>query len=452
MIIMNITETIFKAYDIRGLVGSELTNEVALAVGRALADFLPDEGSVCVGYDMRPDSRELAENVRAGLVQQGREVIDIGQVASDMIYFAVGHLGAAGGAMVTASHNPGAYNGIKLCGREARPLSLETGLADIREAVKTDDYKEAKAGSERQVDVMAGWIDHALGFIEADSIKPFHIAVDAGNGMAGAVVPHLEGKWPVTVEPMFFELDGTFPNHIANPLIDENNRFLIAKVKEDDLDFGVAFDGDGDRAFLIDDQGRTVPGHIMSAMLAEYFLKKFPGSSIVYDARNSRLVEETITEHGGKPVICRVGHSYIKQMMREADAPFGGEFSGHFYFRDNWYADSGLLGALVAIQVLSDSGKKLSELIGDYNSRYARSAEVNFKVEDKAGKIAEIRDLYQDGEQNDLDGVTVNYPDWWFNVRASNTEPLLRLNVEARTQEQLDREFAKLADLLGEQA
>jgi phosphomannomutase len=370
---MKITESIFKAYDIRGISGTELTNELAEGVGRGLADYLTQAGPVAVGYDMRADSFELASNVRAGLVKQGRDVIDIGCVASDMIYFAVGSLGTAGGAMVTASHNPGKYNGIKLCGEGARAIGLESGLSDIRDAIKTDDYKvAAKVGKVSEKDVMEAWVKHALTFIDTKALHPYHIAVDAGNGMGGAVMPHLEGKWPVTVEPLFFELDGTFPNHIANPLIDENNRFLIAKVQEDGLDFGVAFDGDGDRAFLVDDLGHTVPGHIMSAMMAEYFLKKFPGSNIIYDARNSRLVDEVIRENGGTPVRSRVGHSLIKQAMRKYDAPFGGEFSGHFYFRDNWYADSGLIGALVAIQVLSNSGQKLSDLVAGYSKRYAR--------------------------------------------------------------------------------
>ncbi len=446
---MNITESIFKAYDIRGLVGTQLTNQVAKAVGRGLADYLPTAGPVCVGYDMRPDSEELAAAVRSGLTQQGRDVIDIGCVASDMIYFAVGSLGAAGGAMVTASHNPGKYNGIKVCGEGARAIGLESGLSEIRDAIRADSFKLSSAeGTVTERDVMEDWVTHALSFIDTTALKPYHIAVDAGNGMGGAVVPHLEGKWPVTVEPLFFELDGTFPNHIANPLIDANNRFLIAKVKEDHLDFGVAFDGDGDRAFLVDELGRTVPGHIMSAMMAQYFLQKFPGSNIIYDARNSRLVEEIIAENGGKGVRSRVGHSLIKQAMRQYDAPFGGEFSGHFYFRDNWYADSGLIGALVAIQVLSNSGKKLSELVGEYSSRYARSAEINFEIEDKAAKLAELREKYSDGTPDDLDGLTVNYPDWWFNVRGSNTEPLLRLNVEARTPAMLAEKLAELNAVL----
>ncbi len=447
---MNFPTSLFKAYDIRGLVGTELTPALAEGVGRALADFLPDEGPICVGYDMRPDSRELAAAIRTGLMHQGREVYDIGEVASDMIYFAVGHLQAAGGAMVTASHNPGAYNGIKLCGREARPIGIETGLADLRDAVAADRYKAADApGRHERRSIMEAWVKHALSFVDAGGLKPYHIAVDAGNGMGGLVMPHLAGKWPLTVEPMYFELDGTFPNHPANPLVAENDRDLIAKIKAERLDFGLAFDGDGDRAVMVDELGRIVPGHIMTAMLAKHFLKRNPGANIIYDARNSHLVRDVVEENGGHAIRSRVGHSFIKADMRRYDAPFGGEFSGHYYFRDNFYADSGLIGALVGIQVLSDSGQKLSELVDEYAARYARSPEINFSVTDKDAKIAELAKLYADGAIDHLDGLTVTYPDWWFNVRPSNTEPLLRLNVEATTSQVLAEQEAKLKAVLG---
>ncbi len=445
---MKITESIFKAYDIRGLVGVELTNELAEAVGRGLADFLPTEGPVCVGYDMRPDSFELAENVRAGLTAQGRDVIDIGEVASDMIYFAVGSLDAAGGAMVTASHNPGKYNGIKVCGRGASGISLESGLDEIRDAIVADKFKPSeRQGEVTKQDVMEGWVDHALGFVDATKLKPYHIAVDAGNGMGGAVVPHLAGKWPLTVEPMFFELDGTFPNHPANPLVEENNRFLVEKIKADGLDFGVAFDGDGDRAFLVDETGAIVSGSVTTAILADYFLKKNPGSTVLYNANCSRVVGETIEAAGGKGFRTKVGHSFIKQDMRKYDAVFAGEHSGHYYFRNNWSADSGLIAAICAIAALSDSGLKLSELAAKYE-KYVASGEINFEVKDKAAKIAELKAAYTGGEQDELDGLTVNYPDWWFIVRASNTEPLLRLNVEATNQALLEEQLKKLRELL----
>jgi phosphomannomutase len=446
---MNFTESIFKAYDIRGLVGTELTPEVAEAVGRGLADFLPDEGPVCVGYDMRPDSAELAAALKRGLTEQGREVLDIGQVASDMIYFAVGHLKAAGGAVVTASHNPGQYNGIKLCGQGARPIGIETGMKDIAEAMKADSYKEAGTkGTERKVDVMEDWVKHALSFTGNTELKPYHIAADAGNGMGGAVMPHLEGKWPLSVEPMFYELDGTFPNHPANPLEVENLRDLADKIKSDKLDFGIAFDGDGDRAFLVDENGVQVSGSVTTAILAEFFLKANPGATILYNANCSRVVAETIEAAGGKGIRTKVGHSYIKADMRKYDAVFAGEHSGHYFFRDNYNADSGLIAVICGIAALSQSGLKLSELAAKYD-KYPVSGEINFKVEDKAAKLDELKAAFKDGEQDELDGLTVNYPDWWFIVRPSNTEPYLRLNVEANTKELLDEQVSKLKQLIG---
>ena len=446
---MNVAPNLFKAYDLRGLVGTELTTEISGAVGRALADWLPTVGPVAVGYDMRPDSRDLAAALRRGLMQQGRDVIDIGEVASDMIYFAVGSLKTAGGAMVTASHNPGQYNGIKLCGSEARPISIETGLAELRDAIEADDYKMVShEGSSTKHDIMEAWVAHALSFVKADSWPPYRIAVDAGNGMGGEVMPHLESKTPLTIEHLFWTLDGTFPNHPANPLVAANDRDLIAKIRADKLDFGVAFDGDGDRAFLVDETGRIVPGNIMSAFLAKYFLQHNPGANIIYDARNSRLVVDVVSENGGHAIKSRVGHSYIKQAMRDNDAPFGGEFSGHYYFRDNYYADSGLIGALVAIQVVAESGKSLSGLVDEFSSRYARSEEINFKVTDKAAKLKEIQAAFEGGTADHFDGLTVNYPNWWFNVRGSNTEPYLRLNVEATDQETLKLQLARLTELL----
>jgi phosphomannomutase len=430
---MKIAEHLFKAYDIRGLVGTELTPEIAQAVGRALADFV-GEGAVAVGRDMRPDSAELAEQVRLGLISQGRKVIDIGQVTSDMIYFAVGHYNLAGGAMVTASHNPGQYNGIKLCREGARPIGEDTGLLDIKAAIEADSYKESmEQGEVEEKIIVEDWIAHSLSFVEPDKWPAYKIAVDAGNGMAGAIIPHLEGKTPLVITPMFFELDGTFPNHPANPLVPEGTSALRERVAAEGLDFGVAFDGDGDRAFLVDELGSLVTGGQMSAMLAAAFLAKFPGANIVYDARNSHTVPEVISELGGKPVISKVGHSNIKAVMREVDAPFGGEFSGHYYFRDNFYADSGLIGALMAIDVLAKSKMKLSKLAGQY-AHYVSSGEINSTVADPSAKLEELAAKYPDGKHDRLDGLTVDYGDWWFNVRPSNTEPLLRLNVEAKSE------------------
>ncbi len=435
----SIEPSIFKAYDIRGKVGTELTAEVARLVGGSLADFLPTEGVVAVGRDMRPDSAELAAALIEGLQQQGRDVMDIGEVTSDMIYFAVGHYKLAGGAMVTASHNPGIYNGIKLCREEARPIGLESGLDKIRDNVISGDFKpSATKGTVTSQDVAEGWITHALSFIDATKLTPLKLAVDAGNGMAGEIFPELEPYVPWGITEMYFELDGTFPNHEANPLKFETLKDLINKIKNKKLDGGIAFDGDGDRAFLIDETGEVLTGGVMSAMIAEYFLGIQPGANIVYDARNSHSVPEVITENGGTPIMAKVGHANIKQDMREYDAPFGGEASGHFYFRDNWYADSGLIGAVIGIYVATLSGKKLSELREQY-TRYAAIPETNFEVTDKEAAIARIKETFKDDEQSTLDGVTIQFANKsWINVRASNTEPVLRLNAEAVTKKELD--------------
>ena len=445
---MNIPPNLFKAYDIRGLVGTELTPEIALGVGRALADFLPKTGAVAVGYDMRPDSRELAAAVRQGLTKQGRDVIDIGEVTSDMIYFAVGHLKTAGGAMVTASHNPGQYNGIKMCGEGARPIGIETGLAEIRDAVEADDYKDTgERGEIHQQDIMDDWVAHALGFVDVSTWPQFHIAVDAGNGMAGEVMPHVDGKTPMKIEALYWTLDGTFPNHVANPMIEANNADLSAKVKAEKLDFGIAFDGDGDRAFLVDELGRLVPGSVTGAVLAHHFALEHPGATILYDVRTSFVVHDTILRDGGVPRRCKVGHSFIKGDMRKYDAPFAAEVSGHYYFRDNFYADSGLISALVMVDQLAKSGKKLSELVDMY-SVYADSGELNFEVKDKVGTVEAIRAKYPDGVVDELDGLTMTFKDWWFNVRASNTEPYLRLNVEAKDKAVLETHVAELTALI----
>lgn len=438
---MQIVSEIFKAYDIRGKVGSELTPETCKAVGRGLADFLPKHGPVAIGRDMRPDSASLASALIEGLILQGREVIDIGEVTTDMIYFAVGHLKLTGGAMVTASHNPGEYNGIKLCREDAKPIGQESGLLEIRDAIIADDFKAVlgKPGNVEQRDIVEDWVQHNLSFIDVDKLKSMHIAVDAGNGMAGKIFPELEPYVPWEVEEMYFNLDGTFPNHEANPLKFETLKDIMAKIKDMKLDGGVAFDGDGDRAFLIDETGTVLTGGVMSAMLADYFLSLYPGASIVYDIRNSRTVPDVVRQHGGTPIITRVGHAYIKQTMREVDAPFGGEASGHFYFRDNWYADSGLIAAVIGLYVASIKGKKLSELREEY-TLYEAIPETNFIVKDKAGALERISAAYAHLDQDSLDGLTVTIDSsTWFNVRASNTEPVMRLNAEADSKEKLDK-------------
>lgn len=447
---MDAINNIFKAYDVRGKVGTELTPDVTHKIGRAFADWLPAEGAVAVGRDMRPDSAELAAALIEGLRAQGRDVIDIGQVTSDMIYFATGYLKLAGGVMITASHNPGEYNGIKFCREEAKPVGEESGLFEVRDNILSETYKPAaeQSGSLTEQDVTEGWIQHVLSFIEADKLQPLKLAVDAGNGMAGKIFPELEPYVPWEVTEMYFELDGTFPNHEANPLKFETLADMIKVIKDNGLDGGIAFDGDGDRAFLVDETGEVVPGNVMIAMIGEYFLGRFPGSHILYDLRASHAVPELIAEKGGVPKRVRVGHSFIKQVMREVDAPFGGEVSGHFYFRDNYFADSGLIAAVIGLYVAGLSGKKLSELRDQY-TRYATLPETNFAVDDKQTAIDKVGVAFPDARKDTLDGLTVEIDDQhWFNVRPSNTEPVLRLNAEAPDQAQLDELVSKVKSLL----
>ncbi|MBP7857718.1 phosphomannomutase/phosphoglucomutase [Candidatus Saccharibacteria bacterium] len=442
---------IFKAYDIRGAVGTELNELVAKGIGKALADMLAP-GKVAVGRDMRPDSGALADAVIAGLTEQGRDVIDIGQVTSDMIYFAVGSMELAGGAMITASHNPGKDNGIKLCREQAKPIGHESGLFDIRDAVIRGKYAipGKKRGLVEHHDLDEAWVQHVLSFIDPAKLKTMRIAVDAGNGMAGKIFPELEPYVPWEVEEMYFELDGTFPNHEANPLKFETLADMIRIIKEKKLDGGAAFDGDGDRAFLVDETGVVLTGGVMSAMMADYFLKQHPGAKIVYDVRNSRTVPRVIKAGGGEPVLERVGHANIKRRMLEEDAVFGGEASGHFFFRDNWYADSGLIGAVIGLYVAGLSGKKLSELRKEY-THFAAIPEINFVVEDKDGALERLSEAYAEHEQSRLDGLTVNIGEHtWFNVRASNTEPVMRLNAESDDQATLDDLVERVKELIKE--
>lgn len=435
-----ILQSIFKAYDVRGRVDTELTTDVVKCIGRAFADFLPNEGVVAVGRDMRPDSAELAAAMISGLREQGRDVIDIGEVTSDMIYFAVGHLKLAGGAMITASHNPGIYNGIKFCAEQARAIGQESGLFDIRDTVANESYKPAtdQPGALTEQEVAEDWVQHVLGFIDPSKLTPLKLAVDAGNGMAGKIFPELEPYVPWDITEMYFELDGTFPNHEANPLKFETLTDMMDVIKRDGLDGGIAFDGDGDRAFLVDETGTVLTGGVITAMLAEYFLDKHPGSNIIYNVCTSRTARDVIEAAGGTAVMSKVGHSYIKQVMREIDAPFGGEASGHFYFRDNWYADSGLLAAVIALYVATLSGSSLSQIREKY-THYKTITETNYVVEDKQSAMNEVQNLFPDADVNLMDGVTITLPSGaWLNVRPSNTEPLLRLNAEALDQGELD--------------
>lgn len=441
-------ERIFKAYDIRGKVGSELDAHVATAIGTAFANWLPARGTVAVGRDMRPDSAELADALIAGLIEQGRDVMDIGQVTSDMSYFAVGKYDLAGAAMITASHNPGEYNGIKLYRDQVIPVGLDSGLDAIRDAVLAgvSASSAAQKGIVTQKDIVEDWIQHCLAITGSD-FKSYAIAVDAGNGMAGKIFPELEPYVPFTVHELYFELDGSFPNHEANPQVVENLADLIDEVTSKKLDFGIAFDGDGDRAGFVDDKGRPVSGSDLITIIARHYLAKKPGAEIVHEVRTSLATRELIEKWGGIPFRTKAGRVSIGKVMRERGAPFGGETTGHLFFEENYFADSGLLGALMVIVALQESGKKLSELVDEYHL-YATTPEINFETENPADKINEISEAFAQYDQDRLDGLTVIMPNGWFNIRPSNTEPLARLNAEAQTEQELREIIQKVTALM----
>ena len=443
---------LFKAYDIRGVVPDELNPDIAYRIGRALVTYLGVD-NVCVGRDMRISGQVLATALIDGIRDQGADVTDIGLISTDGLYFAVGKFGFSAGVMVTASHNPAEYNGFKLCKSEARPLSLDEGIGEIRDLVLANEFSDPeRRGDLIERDVTDEFVDHALSMIDVESLTPMRIAVDAGNGMAGKVLPRVFERLPGELIPLFFELDGTFPNHEANPIEPENTRDLRAAVVAHNLDMGVAFDGDADRMFLIDDNGEFVGGDMVTAMVAQSLLRKNPGSAVVYNLICSRTVPELIEREGGRPIRSRVGHSFIKAHMRREDAIFGGEHSGHFYFRDNWYADSGLIAFLTVLELLSADGRSVSEYLKPIDTRF-RSGEINSEVADVDGTLAKVSEAFADGELDELDGLTISYPTWWFNLRASNTQPLLRLNVEADTEAQLeDRTAAVLGIVRGKSA
>jgi phosphomannomutase len=429
---------IFKAYDIRGLVEGELTADFAFATGLAFARFLEIErepSTVIIGEDMRPSSPELAEAFSAGITSNGTDVIRIGLASTDMLYYAAGSKNLPG-AMFTASHNPAAYNGIKLCLSGARPIGKETGLKTIEKFVREGlPVAMRPAGSERSEDLLAAYADHLHKLVPIKNSRKLKIVIDAGNGMAGYTAPAIFERLNAEITPLYFELDGNFPNHDANPIDPENLRDLQIAVLEHKADIGLAFDGDADRCFLIDQEGQTVDPSLLTALIASRELAKQPGSTIIHSLISSRTVVEVINELGGKPVRSRVGHSYIKALMAETGAIFGGEHSGHFYFKDFWRADSGALAALHALAALSESDQTLSQLLLPYR-RYFASGEVNSTVTDAPAVIESIKAKYASlpgFEIDELDGLTVSADHWWFNVRASNTEPLLRLNVEADT-------------------
>ncbi len=429
---------IFKAYDVRGIYPDELNEDLAYQIGRAFVAFL-NVDQVAVGRDMRTSGPGLAKALLQGIADQGAEAVDLGLTSTDELYFAVGKFGYPAGIMVTASHNPAEYNGLKMCRAEAIPLSEETGLTDIRDMIVNEAIPKAqKQGKIISRDVLDDYVKHALSFIDYKALRPLKVVADAGNGMAGMILPKVFEQLPCELIPLYFELDGTFPNHPANPIEPENIVDLQKKVLETGADLGVAFDGDADRMFLVDEQGTFIGGDMTTVMVADRLLRRNPGAAIVYNLICSRSVPQTIEQLGGRAIRERVGHSFIKATMRREDAIFGGEHSGHFYFRDNWYADSGLIAFLTTLELLSAANKPLSAVLAPLDP-YVRSGEINSEVADIQAILTKIEQQYQaaGAKIDKLDGLTVEFPDWWFNLRASNTQPLLRLNVEADTKEKL---------------
>jgi phosphomannomutase len=431
---------VFKAYDVRGIYPTELDEEGAYAVGRAYVEqFEPRK--ISVGRDMRVSAPAMAQAAIEGAAAGGAEVVDIGLVGTEMVYFAVGALELDGGIMVTASHNPKEYTGMKIVRRGALPVGGDSGLMEIRDrALAGFDRSEGQTpGQVSEHDVWPGYVERVLSFIDPDAVRRLRVVIDAANGMGGVMLPPVLERLPVDVRRYFFEPDGSFPNHEPNPLLPENREFIVAKVAEEEADLGVAFDGDADRCFFVDDTGEFVPGDFVTALLAESILEKEPGGKIIYDVRASWAVPETIERAGGVPLVNRVGHAFIKHRMREEGAVFGGEVSGHYYFRDFFQADSGVIPFLLMLELVSRRGKPLSEILEPFRERYFLTGELNTPVADVALKLHELKERFADsGTVSHLDGISIDFPDWHFNVRPSNTEPLLRLNLEARSQELME--------------
>jgi phosphomannomutase len=442
---------IFKAYDVRGTVPDELDAPLCERIGAAFARFVLDGGGaqqVVVARDMRPSGVELAAAFAAGVQRQGIDVVDLGLASTDLMYFASGHLDAPG-AMLTASHNPARYNGIKMCLAGARPIGQDSGLADIARlaAVGVDD-PPAPPGRQEPMDLLGAFAEHVRSFVDASALAPLRVVADTANGMGGLVVPHVFSTLPFDLEVMYGELDGTFPNHPADPIQPENLRDLQARVRATGADVGLAFDGDADRVFLVDDAGEPVSGSTTTAIVAKGILEREPGATILHNLICSKAVPEVIVENGGTPVRTRVGHSFIKAVMAETGAAFGGEHSAHYYFRDNFRAESGCIAALLVLEQISKAGIPLSALRKPFD-RYAASGEINTAVEDAAAVIERVAAAYPDAAQDRIDGLTVDNGDWWFNLRPSNTEPLLRLNLEAATRAACDEHVAEVRALIG---
>ena len=440
---MQINTDIFKAYDVRGLYPGEINEDVARLIGRGFAAYLrvPRIG---VSRDMRVSSPSVAAAFIDGVRDQGTDVVDYGMLGTDMLYFAVVRDGLGGGAQITASHNPKQYNGIKMVRAGALPLSGDAGIGDIRDMIAGDRLPPpaSRRGALTTGDVVGEYVEKVMSFIDPSAIKPFSVVLDAGSGMAGLVAPALFDRLPCRVTKLCFTIDGTFPTHEANPLIEENRRDITDEVIRQKADIGIAWDGDADRCFFIDGSGEFISGDFITALLAEAFLLKTPGATIVYDLRASHAVKDVAAKYGGRALKNRVGHAFIKRRMREEDAIFGGEVTGHYYFRDFYYADNGLIPALLILELMSRKNLSLRDLLQPFRERYFISGEINTKLpsmDDVPPTLDRIAARYKDTEIEWTDGVSVDYPDWHFNVRPSNTEPLLRLNLEAATPALMER-------------
>ena len=434
---MKLNPDIFKAYDVRGVYPGEINEEAARAIGAAFVDYLKAK-RIAVSRDMRLSSPSLGEAFIDGALSQGCDVVDYGMMATDMLYFAVARDGHDGGVQITASHNPKQYNGMKMVRKDAWPLSGDEGLAEIRQMITDDQIPPAAArrGSVTTKNVLDAYVDHVMSFIDVPGIKPFNVVLDAGSGMGGLVAPKLFERLPCRTTRLCFTIDGSFPNHEANPLIEENRRDIVERVLAEKADIGIAWDGDADRCFFIDGTGEFVSGDFVTALLAEAFLLKHPGSTVIYDLRASHAVKDTVARLGGTSLMNRVGHAFFKRRMRETNGIFGGEVTGHYYFRDNFYADNGFIPALLMLELMSKKNQSLHELLKPLAQKYFISGEINTKLSSMSEvppKLVAIAAKYADGQQYQLDGLSVEYPDWHFNVRPSNTEPLLRLNLEATT-------------------
>jgi len=447
-----INPSVFKAYDVRGLYPSEITEEVFYQLGRAFVAYL-GPGKYAVTRDMRVSSPSLTKAFIDGAVKQGGTIIDYGMLGTDQMYFAVAADDLDGGAQVTASHNPGQYNGCKMVRKEAFPLSGDAGIKEMKEMILAGSIPAppASPGTVEQRQVLDRYVEHVMSFVNERAIKSCNVVLDAGSGVAGIVAPPLFDRLPCKTTRLCFEVDGTFPNHEANPLIEENRRDITAEVVNQKADIGIAWDGDADRCFFLDGTGEFIAGDFVTALLAENILLKHPGETIIYDVRASYAVKDVVARYGGKALMNRVGHAFIKRRMREENGIFGGEVTGHYYFRDNFYADNGFIPALMILELMSKKNLSLRDLLKPLREKYFISGEINTTVASMdvaATKIAELRTRYADGNPYDLDGVSAEYPDWHFNVRQSNTEPLLRLNLEGLTPEIMEKRRDELLDLI----